>query len=188
MRTLYTRCGPATTPEVLKGSKILMMNNPVEARVWRAPGTIPTPMNFGEEYQALQSRVLHAAENAPAVIVLGMIGSVFTPTEAASVDAVYPLGICLFLYRRLQWRELSGLFAQTTIQFLQVLFCVAGAAILGWVLAFYRVPDVVTCVPVTRVLKLLHVMIIALVAVVLLCAFVPGIVLVLPRLLVPGWL
>lgn len=66
--TLYTRRGPATTPEGLKGTKIRVMNNPVEAKVWNALGTIPTPMNFGEVYQALQSGVLDAAENAPSVI------------------------------------------------------------------------------------------------------------------------
>lgn len=68
VRTLYTRRAAATTPEGLKGTKIRVMNNPVEARVWRTLGTIPTPMNFGEVYQALQSGVLHAAENAPSVI------------------------------------------------------------------------------------------------------------------------
>lgn len=68
VRTLYTRRGPATTPEALKGTKIRVMNNPVEAKVWNAIGTIPTPMNFGEVYQALQSGVLDAAENAPSVI------------------------------------------------------------------------------------------------------------------------
>ena len=68
VRTLYTRRGPATVPEELKGTKIRVMNNPVEARVWSALGAIPTPMNFGEVYQALQSGVLDAAENAPSVI------------------------------------------------------------------------------------------------------------------------
>jgi TRAP-type transport system periplasmic protein len=68
VRTLYTRRGPATTPEGLKGTKIRVMNNPVEAKVWNTLGTIPTPMNFGEVYQALQSGVLDAAENAPSVI------------------------------------------------------------------------------------------------------------------------
>lgn len=68
VRMLYTRRAAATTPEGLKGTKIRVMNNPVEARVWRTLGTIPTPMNFGEVYQALQSGVLHAAENAPSVI------------------------------------------------------------------------------------------------------------------------
>ena len=68
VRNLYTRRGPATTPEGLKGTKVRVMNNPVEAKVWNAFGTIPTPMNFGEVYQALQSGVLDAAENAPSVI------------------------------------------------------------------------------------------------------------------------
>jgi TRAP-type C4-dicarboxylate transport system substrate-binding protein len=48
VRVLYTRRGPATTPEGLRGTKIRVMNNPVEAKVWNAFGTIPTPMNFGE--------------------------------------------------------------------------------------------------------------------------------------------
>jgi tripartite ATP-independent transporter DctP family solute receptor len=68
VRDLYTRRGPVTTPGDLKGTKIRVMNNPVEARIWNAFGAIPTPMNFGEVYQALQSGVLDAAENAPAVI------------------------------------------------------------------------------------------------------------------------
>jgi len=68
VRDLYTRRGPVATPEDLKGTKIRVMNNPVEARIWNALGAIPTPMNFGEVYQSLQSGVLDAAENAPAVI------------------------------------------------------------------------------------------------------------------------
>ena len=68
VRNIYTRRGPAATPEDLKGTKIRVMNNPVEAKIWNTLGAIPTPMNFGEVYQSLQSGVLDAAENAPAVI------------------------------------------------------------------------------------------------------------------------
>jgi len=68
VRNLYTRRAAATTPDGLKGTKMRVMNNPVEAKVWSAFGTIPTPMNFGEVYQALQSGVLDAAENAASVI------------------------------------------------------------------------------------------------------------------------
>ena len=48
--------------------KIRVQNNPIEVKVWRTFGAIPTPMNFGEVYQALQSGVLDAAENGLAVI------------------------------------------------------------------------------------------------------------------------
>jgi TRAP-type transport system periplasmic protein len=68
VRNVYTRRGPAATPDDLKGTKIRVMNNPVEAKIWNTLGAIPTPMNFGEVYQSLQSGVLDAAENAPAVI------------------------------------------------------------------------------------------------------------------------
>jgi len=68
VRILYTRRGEATVPEDLVGTKIRVMSNPVEARVWSAMGAIPTPMSFGEVYQALQTGVLDAAENAPSVI------------------------------------------------------------------------------------------------------------------------
>ena len=68
VRNVYTRKGPASAPEDLKGTKIRVMNNPIEAKIWQTIGTIPTPMNFGEVYQSLQSGVLDAAENALAVI------------------------------------------------------------------------------------------------------------------------
>ena len=80
----------------------------------------------------------------PVIIVGGMVGGVFTPTEAASVAAIYALGITLFGYRSIPWHGLPRLFAETVIQFSQVLFCVAGASIFGWLLAFYQVPDLVT--------------------------------------------
>jgi len=68
VRNVYSRKGSVTSPDDLKGVKIRVQNNPVEVKVWKALGAIPTPMNFGEVYQALQSGVLDAAENGLAVI------------------------------------------------------------------------------------------------------------------------
>jgi TRAP-type transport system periplasmic protein len=68
VRNIYSRKGSVAGPDDLKGVKIRVQNNPIEVKVWRAFGAIPTPMNFGEVYQALQSGVLDAAENGLAVI------------------------------------------------------------------------------------------------------------------------
>jgi tripartite ATP-independent transporter DctP family solute receptor len=68
VRNVYSRKGSVAGPDDLKGVKIRVQNNPIEVKVWRAFGAIPTPMNFGEVYQALQSGVLDAAENGLAVI------------------------------------------------------------------------------------------------------------------------
>ena len=68
VRNIYSRKGSVGSPDDLKGIKIRVQNNPVEVKVWKTFGAIPTPMNFGEVYQALQSGVLDAAENGLAVI------------------------------------------------------------------------------------------------------------------------
>ena len=65
---LQPRRARSPAPDDLRGVKIRVQNNPVEVKVWKAFGAIPTPMNFGEVYQALQSGVLDAAENGLAVI------------------------------------------------------------------------------------------------------------------------
>ena len=68
VRNIYSRKGSVASPDDLKGVKIRVQNNPVEVTVWKAFGAIPTPMNFGEVYQALQSGVIDAAENGLAVV------------------------------------------------------------------------------------------------------------------------
>jgi tripartite ATP-independent transporter DctP family solute receptor len=68
VRNIYSRKGSVASPDDLKGVKIRVQNNPIEVKVWTTFGAIPTPMNFGEVYQALQSGVLDAAENGLAVI------------------------------------------------------------------------------------------------------------------------
>jgi tripartite ATP-independent transporter DctM subunit len=80
----------------------------------------------------------------PVIIVVGMVGGVFTPTESAAVAAVYALFVTLVVYRSLRWRQLPALLGETAVQFSQVLFCVGGAALWGWILAFYQVPDLVS--------------------------------------------
>ena len=68
VRNVYSRKASISTPDDFKGLKIRVQNNPVEVKVWKTFGAIPTPMNFGEVYQALQSGVIDAAENGLAVI------------------------------------------------------------------------------------------------------------------------
>lgn len=80
----------------------------------------------------------------PVIIVAGMVGGVFTPTEAASVAAVYALFVTVIVYRAVDLRRLSEIFSETAVQFSQILFCVAGASIFGWILSYCRAPDAVT--------------------------------------------
>ena len=207
----------------------------------------------------------------PFIIIVGMVGGVFTPTESASVAAVYSLFVTLVVFQSLKLKQMPKLLAETTIQFSQVLFCLGGASIFGWLLAFYQVPEMVSSfilgftrdpiavmtliviinvllgtfmdalpailifvpiihplgvgvgihpvhmgvivvmtqsfglltpplgmvamtacavggVPMMRIQKLLHIMMIPILIVIMLCALAPWTVLLLPKLLVPKWL
>lgn len=78
----------------------------------------------------------------PVIVIGGIIGGVFTATEASVVAVVYSLILALLyggfgagrFYHTL--RTSVGLFSLS-------LFCVAAAALWGWVLAYYDVPQTV---------------------------------------------
>ena len=61
---------PINSLSDLKGMKFRCMQSSIEVQVWRALGTIPTSMPFGEIYTSLQTNLINAAENSPTSYVL----------------------------------------------------------------------------------------------------------------------
>ncbi|WP_119309214.1 TRAP transporter substrate-binding protein [Cohaesibacter haloalkalitolerans] len=70
VRHLTNRVHPITSLADLKGLKIRVMQNPVILDVFRALGTNPTPMSFGEVFSALQTGTIDGQENPYATILL----------------------------------------------------------------------------------------------------------------------
>lgn len=62
-RSIYTKDGPAETPDDLAGKKIRVQESPVFISMINALGASPTPMAFAEVYTGLQSGVIDGAEN-----------------------------------------------------------------------------------------------------------------------------
>lgn len=63
-RSFYTVEGkPVKSIEDLKGMKIRVQPAPISIRMMELLGAVPTPMNYGEVYSALQSGVIDGAEN-----------------------------------------------------------------------------------------------------------------------------
>lgn len=80
---------------------------------------------------------------APVVILGGILGGFFTPTEAAAVGALYMLVLGL-AYRTLRLRDLPGVFVESVLTTAAIMLIVSSAALLGYVLARERVPQVLT--------------------------------------------
>lgn len=77
---------------------------------------------------------------APVIVLGGILGGIFTPTEAAGVTAAYLLFISLVFYRALTWKALLTSLRSTAATTGSVMILVAGATLYGWVLTVERVP------------------------------------------------
>ena len=64
------------SPADLKGLKIRVPEIPVSVDAWRALGTNPTPMAFGEVYSGLQQKVIDGQENPMAIIATAKLNEV----------------------------------------------------------------------------------------------------------------
>jgi tripartite ATP-independent transporter DctP family solute receptor len=62
-RHIYTSRKPTTSIADLKGQKIRVIPSPSYINLFKAFGSSPTPMNFGELYTALEQGVVDGAEN-----------------------------------------------------------------------------------------------------------------------------
>lgn len=79
----------------------------------------------------------------PVIILGGIYGGVFTPTEAAGVSAVYALFISVFVYKEMDLKNLYKVCVDSAVLSAQVLVLVASAQVLGWMLTRGQVPQVV---------------------------------------------
>ena len=104
-------------------------------------------MRRGYRSQTIAERhPLRAAREAllgimmPVIILGGIYGGVFTPTEAAAVACVYSLIIGLFVYRELNVREVFTCMYNAAIPAAMVMLIIGCAQGLGWVMTTEQVP------------------------------------------------
>ncbi len=77
----------------------------------------------------------------PVIILGGIYGAVFTPTEAAVVAVVYGLIVGLFIYREIKLKDLSRIFSESVITTSVIMFIIATASIFGFLLTRERIPQ-----------------------------------------------
>jgi tripartite ATP-independent transporter DctM subunit len=79
----------------------------------------------------------------PFIIIGGILGGIFTPTEAAAVAVAYALVVGLFVTRALNWRKLLPLFVKSGVVTAAVLLIVSMASIFSWLLTILQIPQTI---------------------------------------------
>jgi C4-dicarboxylate transporter, DctM subunit len=77
------------------------------------------------------------------IIMGGIYGGVFTPTEAAAVAAVYAFFVALFVYRDIGFRQVPKVLIDAGRVTVMLMFIIANALLFGYVLTTERIPQAI---------------------------------------------
>ncbi|MCD6257258.1 TRAP transporter large permease [Candidatus Aerophobetes bacterium] len=80
---------------------------------------------------------------APVLLLYGIYGGIFTPTESAGIVAAYVVILSLFVYRTLGLKELYKVIIDTVVSTGYISFIIAGAFMLSYVVAREEIPNLV---------------------------------------------
>lgn len=111
-----------------------------------AIGLLAKAKNLPKSDRASLREVLRSAGEAflalmtPVIIIGGILGGIFTPTEAAVVASLYALFLG-FLYKDLKVRDLPAIFWASIRQTVTLMFIIAAAGFFGWLTIHQKIPD-----------------------------------------------
>ena len=77
------------------------------------------------------------------IILYGIVGGVFTPTEASIVASLYALIIGLFIYKNLTIKKLPKIFVDTMVTTSSLMILVGFANLFGWILVSEQIPQLI---------------------------------------------
>lgn len=80
------------------------------------------------------------ALGAPIIILGGIYGGVFSPTEAAAVACLYAIIVTRLVFHELSWRDILAIAKSTAMFTSQILIIVACASVFSWLLTVNQVP------------------------------------------------
>ena len=77
------------------------------------------------------------------IIVYGILGGIFTATEAAVFGVVYALLITIFVYKEVKFKDLSDILLKTVYTTAIVMFLLATSSAFAYIMALERIPTLI---------------------------------------------
>lgn len=77
------------------------------------------------------------------VVIGGIYGGIFTPTEAAAASAIYALIISLFVYKDIKFKDLWDICLESAITTAMIFFIIANAVVFAYLLTTQNIPQTI---------------------------------------------
>jgi C4-dicarboxylate transporter DctM subunit len=78
------------------------------------------------------------------IVIGGIYGGIFTPTEAAAVAAVWAFFVSMFIYRDIEWKNIYTIFLESAKTSAMIMFIIANAMLFAHFLTLENVPQMIT--------------------------------------------
>jgi C4-dicarboxylate transporter DctM subunit len=124
-------------PGILMGLYLMVASYMIARRRGYGPHTSRASM--GEQLHALRRGALDVI--LPGIVIGGIVGGIFTPTEAGAIAVAYVLFIGGVVYRTLNLERILRACRESIVVLGSVMFIIAAAALIGYVLALLQAPD-----------------------------------------------
>lgn len=97
--------------------------------------------NKTEKMEALKDAIW--ALGTPIILIGGVFGGIFTPTESAVVAVVYALIVGLFVYKDMKFKDVPLIFLQSAKTAAMIMFIIANASLFAYVLTYEKIPQMI---------------------------------------------
>ena len=108
----------------------------IYAKIYNYP--IASRSTFKEAALAIVQAILPLM--TPLIIIGGIVGGFFTPTEASAIAVFYSLILGLIILQTIKIKDVPKVLYESARFAAISLFCVGTASAFGWLLAYYKVP------------------------------------------------
>ncbi len=75
------------------------------------------------------------------IIIGGIYGGFFTPTEAAAVSAVYGFFVAMFIYKDMGWKQIPEVIKASAATAAMIMFIIANAMVFAYLLTIQQIPQ-----------------------------------------------
>jgi len=79
----------------------------------------------------------------PIIILGGIMGGIFTPTEAGVVASIYAIIISAFVYKKLKWKDLPKIILDAAVSTAAIALIVMTASVMAWLLVRMQFPQAI---------------------------------------------
>jgi tripartite ATP-independent transporter DctM subunit len=97
--------------------------------------------SWGQRLMAMRKSLMPLG--FPAIIIGGIYGGIFTPTEAAAFCVLYALTLEVLIFRSVNWREVPQIALSTGLITAVVFVLVAAGNAFSWTISFAQIPQAI---------------------------------------------